>query len=106
MATPGDFSFIKDEMWRETLTHDYKCITPECWEALRNHDETASFLWETHGRIWDSIRSKMYDGHSGASMALSLREMESIAKNGWDDYVLKQKRVQSENEQHQRSQSF
>ena len=103
---PGDFSFVTDSMWREVLTHDYKCITPECWEALRKHDITASFMWETHGRIWDLIRKDMWDGHSGSSMALSLREMESIAKNGWDDYVLKKKRAQSDLEQHQRSQSF
>ena len=115
MSTPGDFSFVNDATWRESLTHDYKCLTPECWTALRNHDETKSFLWETHGHIWDMIRADMWGGHSGASMALSLRDLERIAKFGWDAFVryytVNQKkeesaeRFQSEYEQRQRSQS-
>ena len=30
-----------------------------------------------------------YNGHSGASLAISLRSMEFIAKNGWDKFVAK-----------------
>ena len=87
MSTSGDFSFVNDSMWREALTHDYACMTPECWTALRDHDESKSFMWDTNGAVWDSIRSKMYDGHSSASMASSLRNLEHIAKYGWDDFV-------------------
>ena len=93
---PGDFSFVTDSVWREALTHDYKCITPEGWVALKNHNLKKSFMFETHGEIWDLIRKDMWDGHSGSSMALSLREMESIAKNGWEEYVIRQKRAQSD----------
>ena len=112
---PGDFSFVNDVMWRESLTHDYKCVTPEVWNALRNHDETKSFMWETHGPIWDLIRKDMWSGHSGASMAMSLRDLERIAKLGWEAfvqcYIVRQKkaesseRFQSEYELRQRSQS-
>lgn len=93
MATPGDFSFISDEMWRETLAHDYATLTHVGWHALKHHDPNKSFMWDTNGAIWDSVRSKLYDGHSGASMACSLRSLEHIAKFGWDEFV---KRSQSE----------
>ena len=84
---PGDFSFIKDECFIEALTHDYNCMTEDDWKALMNHNPNASFLWDTNGPMWDKIKEKMWDGHSGASMAISLRQMESIAKNGWGKYV-------------------
>ena len=89
MYNPGDFSFVSDKMWRETLTHDYGAITPEGWNALKMHDSSRSFMLHTNGGIWADIRSKMYDGHSAASESCSLRTMESIAKSGWDAFVKK-----------------
>ena len=80
MYAPGDFSFMVDDMWRKTLSHDYSVISPDGWAALKRHDGNKSFMW-------DEIRSKMYGGHSGASQACSLRCMERIAKIGWDQYV-------------------
>jgi len=85
----GDFSFIDDCIQRELLTHDYKVIEsiPGAWDALRNHDTKKSFMWDTEGEIWTEIRSLMWNGHSGASQSLSLRELEFIAKYGWEKYV-------------------
>lgn len=83
----GDFSFVTDDMWREVLTHDYACITDIEWRMLEGHDETKSFMWDTNGRAWDTIRAKLYDGHSAASMSCSLRTLERIAKFGWDSFV-------------------
>ena len=92
----GDFSFMHDDMWRETLAHDYAAVTPEGWNALKRHNADNSFMFHTNGGIWEEIRAKMYDGHSGASMACSLRVMERIAKIGWDthvrEYIIKQER--------------
>ena len=87
---PGDFSFIKTSIEREALTHDYQVIENigvDAWKALSNHNPSQSFLWDTKGDIWDTICKQMWYGHSGASMALSLRSMEYIAKHGWEDYV-------------------
>jgi hypothetical protein len=91
MATPGDFSFITFELWRDSLTHDYASLTHVGWHALKHHDKSKSFMWDTNGPVWDSIRSKMWDGHSAASMACSLRHMEHIAKYGWGDYMASSK---------------
>ena len=91
----GDFSFVSDSMEREALTHDYKAIESigiNAWKALSNHDDNASFMWETHGEIWDTIRKSMWWGHSSASMSLSLRTLEYIAKQGWDKYIVWRKK--------------
>jgi hypothetical protein len=57
-------------------------------------------MWDTDGPVWD--------GHSAASMACSLRNLEHIAKYGWGDFVnditeRHQKHSESEREQLQRS---
>ena len=87
MSTPGDFSFIKYDVWREVLTHDYASLTHVGWHALKHHDESESFMWDTNGPVWDSIRSKMYEGHTATTMACSLKNLEHIAKYGWGDFV-------------------
>ena len=86
---PGNFSFIDDSMLNDMLTHDYNVIEsiPGAWDALRNHDPKKSFMWETEGEIWTEIRSLMWGGHSGASQSLCLRDLEFIAKYGWEKYV-------------------
>ena len=91
MYAPGDFSFIKDSDQRDALTHDYQVIENigiEAWKALSNHDPSKSFLWDTNGDIWDTIRKQLWDCHSASSMAYSLRHLEHIAKKGWNAYVI------------------
>jgi len=89
MVAVGDFSFIEDALFANTLKYDYSQINdiPGAWTALKNHNPNNSFMFETDGGIWGIIRSKMSDLHSGASGAISLRNMEYIAKHGWDKYV-------------------
>jgi len=84
----GDFSIFNDSM-NEILQYDYNAIDniPGAWEALKNHDADRSFMFDTHGKIWTLIESKMSDAHSAASASFSLRNMEYIAKNGWEKYV-------------------
>ena len=87
--TWGDFGFIENESDREMYTHDFNLIdnTYGAWKELYKHDSTKSFMWDTKGSIWDQIRPKMWPHHSAASASLCLRNMEFIAKQGWDDFV-------------------
>jgi len=84
----GDFSIINDSM-RDILQYDYNEINsiPDAWEALKNHNQDSSFMFHTNGGVWTLIHSKMSDAHSGPSAGYSLRNMEYIAKHGWDSYV-------------------
>ena len=82
---PGDFSFLKNENII-SLTFDYNIINNlKAWTILKkNKNCFDSFMYN---KKFDKIKSQMYPGHSGASVSLSLRTMEFIAKNGWEDYV-------------------
>ena len=89
MSIVGDFSFIKEQNQRDILTHDFQVINsiPGAWTALLLHDSEKSFLWDTQGELWNMIKNKMHPGHSAATIALSLRELEYIAKRGWEEYI-------------------
>ena len=91
MTKVGDFSFIDDPLFRESLTYDFNAINEigeEAWEAFMNHDPDHSFMYNTHGPIWDKIQKNVYPGHSGASYGISMRIFEKIAKYGWEQFVL------------------
>ena len=82
MSKPGDFSFVEDKLFRETYEYDYKVISRlELWSNLKNHNPNEPFMFSS----WENL--KLYPGHSGASYACSLRCMERIAKNGWENFV-------------------
>jgi hypothetical protein len=57
------------------------------WEWLKNTNE--KFMTCTHPMMNKIYELLEYKGHSGATFAYVLRHMESIAKDGWDGYLLK-----------------
>lgn len=73
----------------------HKAITNcEMWNWLRNYqvDENRGFMF-TQGvpeltRISEEMaKDSVNDGHSGASYGCTMRSMEYIAKNGYDDFI-------------------
>ena len=87
----GDFSFINDQLTRQTLEHDFKVINEygkEAWYAFYIHDPYKSFIYDSKSEILSEVSDKLYPGHSGASYGLSMRTFEYIAKHGWDKYVI------------------
>ena len=79
----GDFSFIKNDLERETLEHDFNVISQkELWEYFKNHDSSKPFFLDIN-----LINYNWYPGHSSCSHALSMRKMEYITKYGWDKFV-------------------
>lgn len=97
---PGDFATIASlknvtEEQRQFALSDvsflndaYDAITnAECWEHMKNfHDESFMF---SRAPFLNKVQShmKMLDQHSGASFGCIMRQMEYIAKKGWDAYV-------------------
>ncbi len=69
----------------------YRTITRlELWEKLSKYtpDPEKGFMW-SNGQIIKEISDDpdvRASAHSGASMAMCLRTMEFIAKNGWDEF--------------------
>jgi hypothetical protein len=98
----GDFVAIADIKIRAMPEHErvfalsdvkylsdaYNAITEaECWEHMKNFNDE-SFMF-SQAPFLNKIQShmKMLDNHSGASFGCIMRQMEYIAKKGWEQYV-------------------
>jgi hypothetical protein len=59
------------------------------WMKIYEPEESKGFMFSDHPNL-DKINSRMhklYDGHSGSSYGWTMRQLEYIAKNGFDAYV-------------------
>ena len=87
---PGDFSFVKDELWRDALTDGYKAVEKvgqSGWNELKDHDTQRSFMYGKNTPIIEEITKNMEVEHSGSSYGITMRNLEYIAKHGWKEYV-------------------
>jgi hypothetical protein len=96
---PGDFSnlyfgVVSDryelENTRTMFKTAYDAITlAEGWSFMKTFN-TESFMFGKTPPQLEQINKnihKLYPGHSGGSYGYTMREMEFIAKNGWDAYA-------------------
>jgi hypothetical protein len=60
----------------------------DMWDWLKTYEpeKTEGFMFSRHPNL-DKIGKNMYDGHSGASCAWTMRQLEYIAKNGFEAFV-------------------
>jgi len=59
------------------------------WMKIYEPEEDKGFMFSDHPNL-DKINSRMhklYNGHSGSSYGWTMRQLEYIAKNGFDAYV-------------------
>jgi len=83
----GDFSFA-DNYEREMLADAYQAISvTESWDVMKADPGPGGFMFSANEYMKPINAALKYDGHSGASYAWTMRQMQFIAKNGWDDYV-------------------
>ena len=107
MYAPGDFSFILDYPDYKgtgygtksdiTMFSDaYKAIdsVKGGWDFMKNDepDEGGYMFGKSQNRklreqIDDAISKADSLGHSGASYAITMRNMQYIAKNGWTNFI-------------------
>jgi hypothetical protein len=96
----GKFEYC-DKRTRDMLQNAFQAITlTETWEFVENPIE--SFMWSQDSRI-NIISRKMselgYDGHSGFSFSWTMRQMQSLARNGEKEFkksYLKNNKSESE----------
>ena len=87
----GEFDFIKDNATREFLKSAHKAINIcELWNWMRIYEPTSGFMWSSAAEL-DRLNTEMWkdpinSNHSGASHSHILREMQYIAKNGYNKY--------------------
>ena len=71
------------------LADAYQAITAcDLWDWMRvfRPKDGEGFMFANHPNL-DRINEEMkYQGHSGASYGWTMRQMESIAKRGWDEH--------------------
>lgn len=94
MIPRGDFASLGlDEQSVTMLSRAFAFVneTPGGWEVLAQPDIPGAngFMFSTDNRL-NELSRKIGDdpemGHSGASYGWTMRNMESIAKKGWDGY--------------------
>ena len=88
---PGDFSFVRDPMYRRFLHDAYQAVgLADAWSYLRDESppDDKGFMFSS-SPITDTIQKFMrdIDEHSGASYGITMRCMEMIAKRGWSAFV-------------------
>lgn len=89
-ATLGNFIAIPgmDNWEAMMLTDAYKAVTKAgCWDLMKTFAEE-SFMFSSAPWL-NEVQTHMtlMDQHSGSSYGITMRIMESIAKDGWDTYV-------------------
>ena len=87
----GDFSFIQDSMTRTMLQEAWTAVEKvDAWNDLKSQDVPGEggFMFSRHPVV-QKISDALVDttGHSGGSWGWTMRQMQSIAKNGWEEYV-------------------
>ena len=87
--TPGDFSFIKENIdFKFIFEYDFKIINKIgkiAWNKIAKYDETNL----KYDYIMNTINNQLYPGHSGLSYRLSLKNLKYIANLGWESFVEK-----------------
>ncbi len=89
----GDFSFIDCKLTRYTFKATYDAISSidGAWDFLKSFEPSAhnGFMFSSHPFLMkiENKSDELGAGHSGASWAITMRNMEYIAKHGWDNYV-------------------
>lgn len=91
-----NFNFIPDSHTRSLIINGYQAVSQlELWGWMKefNPEPSEGFMWTTHPNVY-RISEKMESlpnppGHSGSSFAITMRELEFIAKHGIDEYKKK-----------------
>ena len=89
----GDFDFIKDKHIKDFLKSAHNAITLcELWDWMRIYQPPTNkgFMWTKTPEL-DRINQQMWKDpingdHSGSSYGLIMREMEFIAKHGYNHF--------------------
>ena len=89
--TEVDFSFVRDEMFKQILLSAYNVITrEEKWKFMHDYNPPSDegFMWSENIEI-NNLMDKInidYPGHSGGSMAFTMRRMQFIGVYGYNSF--------------------
>lgn len=83
----GEFEFI-NENDRIMYTSAHAAISQlEFWDFMKKDTESYMFSSDPNvGKIYAKIQELGYTGHSGGSFGCVMRDMQYIARNGYDKF--------------------
>jgi len=88
----GEFDFVRDKFTKEFLKSAHRAISLcELWDWMRIYEPQADrgFMWSKTPEL-DRLNQQMFKDpinseHSGSSYGFIMRQMEYIAKNGYEN---------------------
>jgi len=98
----GTFDWMRDRHSAEMVESAYKGVSlAEGWEFLKTFVPEAGkgFMFSDPPAKLQQINIKigeLYDDHSGCSYGWTMRQIEDIAKNGWEAWVTRVRSWRSE----------
>jgi hypothetical protein len=98
----GTFDWMKDRHSAQMVESAYRAVSSvEGWEFMKTYVPEAGkgFMFSTPPPRMQQINDKiyeLYDGHSGSSYGWTMRQIEDIAKKGWEAWVTRVRSWQSE----------
>lgn len=85
----GDFSFMTEKSDQEALEDMFQAVVEtRTWDSLREDPGDGGFVFGAP-ELARQISAALKDPHihSGASYAWCMRQMQAIARSGWNSYV-------------------
>lgn len=96
----GNFSFIKDSMWRVMCQEMYTAITAaDAWTEMKADPGDGGYMF-SGAPVVSKVSAHLNDtvGHSGSSFGITMRNMQQLARVGWDVWAAEQKASQEAEE--------
>ena len=86
----GQFSYVINVHERRMLSTCWSAVNMlEAWNFLRDFPKTDSFMFSNQPlicKIYKKIEELGYTGHSGCSFTLTLRNIQTLAIHGEDEF--------------------
>lgn len=82
---PGDFTFIQDQITKDMLEDMYRAVNEtNSWEYMKADPGAGGYMLSGPHPFDGAVKNM---NHSGASYAMTARDMQFIARHGWEKYV-------------------
>lgn len=86
-----NYTELYTDKWSADMLKDADAAITKCelWDWLKEFtpEDGNGFMFTTHPNLEKINKEmKLYDNHSGTSYGWTMRQMEYIAKNGWESF--------------------
>jgi hypothetical protein len=84
----GNFSFVPNKFHRKMLEDAFRAVEEtNTWDYVKVDPGKGGFVWSQSPEVLEIFLSMKCKSHSIQTFKVVMRNMNSIAVNGWDAYV-------------------